>query len=219
MTHWIIHPARPAQSPRDTLSYVTSPSGTRRPVAAETLNPIVAAARQCFAHLGVQRTRMEDVATGAGMSRQGLYRYVSGRDDLVELAIMARCSEFAATLIAGTPDHPADVIDTMVDLTLRMVTLARDDEEFSYLAEATPRVRLNLLLSSADSPMHALVSACFEPLLTQAEDQGLLRIDATRREMTEWIQGLLTVLTPRIDQGASEQRRYVREFGIRGLLR
>jgi AcrR family transcriptional regulator len=179
----------------------------------------VAAARQCFAQLGVQRTRMEDVASGAGMSRQGLYRYVSGRDDLVELAIMARCSEFAATLIAGTPDHPSDVIETMVDLTLRMVTLARDDEEFSYLAEATPRVRLNLLLASANSPMHALVSSCFEPLLTQAEGERLLRTDATRREMTEWIQGLLTVLTPRIDQGASEQRRYIRQFGIRGLLR
>jgi AcrR family transcriptional regulator len=162
---------------------------------------------------------MEDVASGAGMSRQGLYRYVSGRDDLVELAIMARCREFAVTLIAGTSQDPSDVIETMVDLTLRMVTLARDDEEFGYLAEATPRVRLNLLLSSADSPMHALVSSCLEPLLAKAESQGLLRTDVTRREMTEWIQGILTVLTPRGDQVASEQRRYVREFGIRGLLR
>jgi AcrR family transcriptional regulator len=218
MSPQLLHPP-PGSFPRDTLSYVIRPSGTRRPVATETLAPIVAAARQCFAQLGVQRTRMEDVASGAGMSRQGLYRYVSGRDDLVELAIMARCSEFAATLIAGTPDHPSDVIETMVDLTLRMVTLARDDEEFSYLAEATPRVRLNLLLASANSPMHALVSSCFEPLLTQAEGERLLRTDATRREMTEWIQGLLTVLTPRIDQGASEQRRYIRQFGIRGLLR
>jgi AcrR family transcriptional regulator len=198
---------------------VNGPIATRRPVAAETLKPIVAAARECFAHLGIQRTRMEDIASGAGMSRQAVYRYVSGRDDLVELAIMERCREFADELIRGTAENPPDVIEAMVDLVLRMVKLASDDEEFAYLAEATPRVRLNLLLSSASSPMHGLVGDCFEALFAQAEREGLLRTDVTRREMTQWIQGLLTVLTPRTDLDTSEQRRYVREFAIRGLLR
>jgi AcrR family transcriptional regulator len=197
---------------------VTSPIGTRRPVAADTLRPIVAAARECFARTGVTRTRMDDVATGAGMSRQALYRYVSGRDNLVELAILERCREFAVELTAGTPDDPSDVVEALVDLCLRMVRLARHDKEFGDLAEATPRLRLNLLLASAASPMHGMVGGCFEPLFAQAEREGVLRGDITRREMTEWMQGVLTVLTPRVDQDPSEQRRYVREFAIRSLL-
>jgi len=197
---------------------VSSPIGTRRPVASETLDPIVAAARGCFARVGIQRTRMEDIAKGAGISRQALYRYVSGREDLVELAILERCREFADELMSGTAAKPPDVVDAMVDLFMRMLKIARDDEEFLYLAEATPRVRLNLLLTSSASPMHAMVGACFAPLFDQAEREGLLRADATRREMVEWLQGVLTVLTPRADQDASEQRRYVREFAIRGVL-
>lgn len=208
-------------SPRTGSAYsehVNGPISTRRSVAAETLKPIVDAARECFAHLGVQRTRMEDVANGAGLSRQAVYRYVSGRDDLVELAIVERCREFAADLIAGTAQNPPDVVEAMVDLILRMVDIARDDAEFTYLAEATPRVRLNLLLSSPASPMHTLVGNCLAPLFVQAEDEGLLRTDVTRREMIEWIQGLLTSLTPRVDMHTSEQRRYVREFGLRAIL-
>jgi AcrR family transcriptional regulator len=193
--------------------------GGRRQVDDEALKPIVAAAREVFARVGIQRTRMEDVAKGAGISRQAVYRYVSGREDLVELAILERCREFADELIAGTAKNPPDIVDALVDLVLRMVRIAREDEEFIYLAEATPRVRLNLLLSSAGSPMHEMVGRCFEPLLDQAEREGMLRDDVTRREMVEWMQGVLTALTPRADMDSSEQRRYVREFAIRGLLR
>jgi AcrR family transcriptional regulator len=185
----------------------------------QALKPIVAAARECFARVGIQRTRMEDVAQGSGVSRQAVYRYVSGREDLVELAILERCSEFADDLIAGIAANPPDVVEAIVDLALRMVRLAREDEEFIDLAEATPRVRLNWLLTSAASPMHALVARCFNPLFDQAESQRLLRDDITRREMVEWLQGVLTVLTPRADQDPSEQRRYLREFAVRALLR
>jgi AcrR family transcriptional regulator len=197
---------------------VNKPIPTRRPVAPETLEPIVAAARKCFAEVGVARTRMEDVASRASMSRQGVYRYVSGRDDLVALAIMQRCREFGDELMHGTEKNPADVVEAMVDLILRMVKLARGDQEFAYLAEATPRIRLNMLLTSDSSPMHGLVSDCFEPLLTQAESENRLRTDVTRREMTQWIQGVLTVMTARPDLDVSEQRRYAREFAVRGLL-
>jgi AcrR family transcriptional regulator len=198
---------------------VSPAAGTKRSADGDALKPIVAAARECFARVGIQRTRMEDVARGAGVSRQAIYRYVSGREDLVELAILERCSEFADELIAGTAVDPPDVVEAIVDLSLRMVRLAREDEEFIYLAEATPRIRLNLLLSSATSPIHAMVARCFNPLFDHAERHGLLRDDITRREMVEWMQSVLTVLTPRADQDLSEQRRYLREFAVRALLR
>jgi hypothetical protein len=77
---------------------------------------------------------------------------------------------------------------------------------------------LNLLLTSAGSPMHTIVAGCFEPLFTRAADQGLLRDDITRREMVEWLQGVLTLFTPRADLDVSETRRYLKEFALRCLM-
>jgi len=195
-----------------------------RPGSGESTNdgalqPIVRAARECFARVGVQRTRMEDVARGAGLSRQAVYRYVSGRNDLVELAIVERCREFAEDLIAGTDPEADDIVEAMIDLMLRMMKAGGEDPEFVALAEALPRVRLNQVLTSAGSPVHALVGACFDPLFARAADQGLLRDDITRREMVEWLQGILTLFTPRADLDVSETRRYLKEFALRCLLK
>jgi AcrR family transcriptional regulator len=182
------------------------------------LQPIIKAARDCFARVGVQRTRMEDVARGAGLSRQAVYRYVSGRTDLVELAIIERCREFAEDVVAGTDPEPEDVVEAMIDLMLQMIKAGREDAEFVALAEAMPRVRLNQVLTGAGSPMHSLIGACFAPLFARAADQGLLRDDITRRETVEWLQGILTLFTPRTDLDVSETRRYLKEFALRCLL-
>jgi AcrR family transcriptional regulator len=205
---------------RDGLaSRMQNATGARRSTGDDVLQPIVRAARECFARVGVQRTRMEDVARGAGMSRQAVYRYVSGRDDLVELAIVERCREFAQDLIEATDPEPDDVVEAMIDLMLRLMKAGREDTEFVSLAEAMPRIRLNVLLTSAGSPMHAIVGGCFKPLFTRAADQGLLRDDITRREMVEWLQGILTLFTPRADLDVSETRRYLKEFALRCLLK
>ena len=193
--------------------------GVKRSSRDEALQPIVGAARECFASAGVQRTRMEDVARGAGLSRQAIYRYVSGRDDLVELAIVERCREFADELSAAIDAEPPDVIEAMIDLMLRLMKAGREDPEFVLLAEAMPRVRLNLLLTSAGSPMHAVVAGCFERLFEVASERGLLRDDITRREMVEWLQGILTLFTPRADLDVSETRRYLKEFALRCLIK
>jgi AcrR family transcriptional regulator len=202
-----------------TITRMQNTAGARRSTADEVLQPIVRAARECFARVGVQRTRMEDVARGAGMSRQAVYRYVSGRDDLVELAIVERCREFAEDLMAATDPEPDDVLEAMIDLMLRLMKTGREDPEFVSLAEAMPRIRLNILLTSAGSPMHVVVGGCFEPLFIRAADQGLLRDDITRREMVEWLQGILTLFTPRADLDVSEIRRYLKEFALRCLLK
>jgi AcrR family transcriptional regulator len=160
---------------------------------------------------------MEEIAKGAGISRQGMYRYVSGRETLIELAIIERCREF--TVEVDTASAPDDVIDALIDLTLRLMVAARTDPEFGYLAEAMPRVRLNYLLTSAKSPIHDLVGSRFATLLDRAAQQGLLRDDLTRPEMVAWLQGMLTLYVPRADLDISETRRFLEKLALRALLR
>src|SRR5947199_12752 len=110
-------PARSSSRPSPTRA-------GRRSCSSPPRSSSTAAARECFVRLGVQKARMEDIARAAGISRQAIYRYVSGRDDLVELAILERCREIGAQLQAGTASKPRDVVAAMVDLMLRAIRIS-----------------------------------------------------------------------------------------------
>src|SRR6476469_3619347 len=44
---------------------------------------ILAAAERCIDRHGIRTTTMNDVASGVGLSRPGVYRYFADRDDLL----------------------------------------------------------------------------------------------------------------------------------------
>lgn len=179
--------------------------------------PIVAAARRCFARLGVDKTRMEHVAAEAELSRQTLYRYVASKDELVELALLERCREFSEELRPSGPF--AELPETLVDLVIASVQLGREDPEFGYLTEAIPQSRLGPLTTSQSSPMHGLVWHAFAPVITAAREAGALRDEASDHEIVEWIQGVVALLAPRLDLDESAQRRRVRLFVIPAMFR
>jgi AcrR family transcriptional regulator len=189
-----------------------------RSTGDDTVSTLVAAARQCFASTGVRGTRMDDIARAAGLSRQAVYRYVSGREDLVELVIIERCREFASEAEAAMPAATTEVPVAMTDVLVHLIAAARADQEFGMLASAMPRVRLNLLLSSASSPVHQMLGDCFATLFERGHREGLLRTDITRRETVEWLQGVLMTYVPRVDLDVTEVRRFVHEFAVRSLL-
>lgn len=178
---------------------------------SDPVAPIVAAARECFAHLGVHRTRMEDVAAAAGTVRTSIYRRVSSRDQLVELALLERCREFSVELRARTNLHADDLRTELVDLAIRSIAIGRGDEEFGYLVEALPR-RLGSFLTGPGSPMHQIVFDTFAPLIVQGRERGVIREDASDHDIVEWIQGIITLFAPRDDLSDFEERRRIRTF-------
>jgi AcrR family transcriptional regulator len=178
---------------------------------SDSLAQIVAAARDCFAHLGVHRTRMEDVAAAVGTVRTSLYRRVSSRDELVELALLERCREFSVELRAGTNLGADDLRKQLVDLVIRSIAIGRGDEEFTYLVEALPR-RLGSFLTGPGSPMHQIVFDTFVPLIVQGRERSVIREDASDHDIVEWIQGIITLFAPRDDLSDFEERRRIRTF-------
>jgi AcrR family transcriptional regulator len=162
---------------------------------------------------------MEDVARQAGISRQYLYRLVSGRADLIELALLARLHELGAELAAAAQLDAPDVAEAIVNQALGGIRLAREDAEFAYLAEAMPRTRLNTILTSGKSPLHSINRSVFGGLFARALSEGRLRTDVSADSMVEWLQGVMTLLSGRDDLEAEEQREIITEFVLPGLLR
>jgi AcrR family transcriptional regulator len=181
--------------------------------------PIVAAARRCFRERGVSGTRMDDVARAAGLSRQSVYRYVSGREELVELALAMRTREFADELRPSGP-VPADGLrEAFVELIVASVRIGRDDPEFLSLMEALPQSRLGPLTTSQRSPIHDAVWHAFAPLLEAGRAADLLRPDASDHDLVEWLQAVISFFAPRTDLDDTAQRRRIRLFVLPALLR
>ena len=192
--------------------------GPRRAKSEADLRPIVAAARECFARFGVSKTRMDDVAKAAGMPRPYLYEYVTGKNELVELALLERSREFADELARGVDLSGKDIGAAMLDALMASIKLARVDEEFAYLAEAISRVRINLLLTGRESPVHDAVRSVFDGLFQLARQQDKLRTDVSESQMTEWLQGVMTWLTPRVDLPEDELRALLENFAVPAVL-
>jgi AcrR family transcriptional regulator len=185
---------------------------------AAALRTVVAAARTCFTRFGVHRTRMEDVAREAGMARSRLYRIVSSKDELVELALLARNREWADELRAMVPEAPEDIGEAIVQLMVTALRLGRGDAEFAGLAEAVPRVRLQFLLTGVGSPMHRLVAYPFEPLFERARAEGRWRDGVSEEDVVHWLAIVLSVLTPSEDIDDEALLRLLRTFVAPALL-
>ena len=184
----------------------------------DPLTRIVAAARQLFAENGVSRTRLEDVSAAVGISRQYLYRFVSGRDGLIELALLARCRELGAQLEARAHLDADDVTAAVADQVVAGAMIAHDDE-FVLLAEAMPRDRLNALLTGADSPLHRINMRVYGPLFARAIGAGLLRTDVSVDAMVTWLQGVMTMLAGRSDLDKVSMHDVVDTFVVPSLFR
>jgi AcrR family transcriptional regulator len=183
----------------------------------ETVARIVAAARRCFADKGVDRTRMEDVASAAGMTRQNVYRYASGRDQLVELAIVECTREFTILLRDRLAPDDTDIREALIEQVSLAVMMGRDSSEFVALTGALPRLRLNLLVGGPE--VHITVRDSFSPLLKRARVADMLRTDVSEDEMIEWLQGVLTFLAPRPDLFGERLRRMIDKFVAFGVLK
>jgi AcrR family transcriptional regulator len=179
---------------------------------------VIAAARACYAELGVEAARMEDIARRAGISRQHLYSFVSGRDQLLELAVLARLGEIGARLAEQATERAGDLVAVLVDQIADGVRIGREDPEFTVLAESMPRVRLNHILTSRDSPLHAINHRIYAPIFARAMAEGRLRTDVTTDSMVEWLQGVMTLLAGRDDLAEDEQRAMIESYIIPTLL-
>lgn len=174
---------------------------------AGTPERILESARRLFLERGVRRTRMGDIAEGAGVVRQTVYDWVSSRDQIVELAMAARVRELGVVVKATPVDESLGLREQIMQVLMTMVQLAASDPEIENLAQAMPEQRAYLFMSGP-SELTDVVVDILEPYFEKAAEQGVLRDDLGARAIAEWVQLVAGSVRYRVadEQAALQQK-------------
>ncbi|MBV8692601.1 MAG: TetR/AcrR family transcriptional regulator, partial [Actinobacteria bacterium] len=101
---------------------------TATPPEVERHDAIAVAAARCFQRWGVGRTRMEDVAREAGITRPALYRYYGGKDALLHEVIVRHIRERSDELHGRLPAQ-GPVGPLLVEAVLSGIFGPRTDDD------------------------------------------------------------------------------------------
>ncbi|HSK24562.1 MAG TPA: TetR family transcriptional regulator, partial [Egicoccus sp.] len=115
------------------------------PAPADTRTRILDAALELIGRRGVARTSLEDVAAGAGVSRQTVYRHAGSRDGLLTLLVLREEERLLARLrevVEGQHELRA-ALEAAIGVALRF---AQDHPLFGRLAQTEPAALLPILL-------------------------------------------------------------------------
>src|ERR1700753_2044513 len=111
------------------MTRTQSPAPTARDVVR---GQVLDAARRCFLRDGLRGNTMEDVARAAQTSRQTVYKYFSGRRELIAAAIDVRIAELADEILARDWSTMT-LVEAFVARTAAIVQSIRDDGELGVL--------------------------------------------------------------------------------------
>jgi AcrR family transcriptional regulator len=175
------------------------------------------AAREVFARYGVQRATMTDVARAAGVVRQTVYNTVSGRDHLIELAIVQCCEELQEQLDAAAREDPEDVEEAMLAFLVRAVEATAAHTELTELMAALPPERVREVFGHSH-PVEELIRSSLRPILERAEQAGRLQPGATVEQTSRWIQGILTFALLHEASDPTALRRQLRTFALPSIF-
>jgi AcrR family transcriptional regulator len=133
----------------------------------------------------VPRTRIADIADGAGLVRQTVYDWVASRDELVDLAIAQRIRELGDQIRSRPVNVDLPLGEQLVDLLSAMVDVAA---------------------------LTDVVAEILEPFFARASEEGVLRDGLGTRALAEWVQLVLVPLRNRRDLGPEVIARQLRYF-------
>jgi AcrR family transcriptional regulator len=200
------------------MSPMTARSSPRFALAEreEARARILEAARACFARKGVAKTTMEDVAREAGIGRTILYRFYSGRSELVEAAIVERIRELAAGLADAAARHTT-FAEALVEVSLATIETARHDGELHSLFESAGDIRLHQVLAGNYPPTVRLVLDFWRPWFEKARAEGDMRADVRDEDAVEWIRGCYLSMILRDDLTVERERQLLTDFLLPAL--
>lgn len=177
---------------------------------------ILDAAFACFGRYGVHRTRMEDVADEAGISRTLLYRHFPNRADLVDAVKVDRIE----TLTAGLLDRISafeDPEEAIVEGMMLMLAAGRSVREILEFTD-TPSAKFPDTIARHADLIHHLSYEAWHPVVAKARAQGRLRPGFDEEAFSDWMSSLSFAFVFRREFDEGQLRHLLRSFAVPGLL-
>lgn len=182
-----------------------------------TRDAVAAAAVQCFARYGPQRTSMADIADAAGISRQSIYRTFATRGDLLEYVITQRITAMGER-VARSFEAFGSLEDALVEGSIIALKTGQADELFVDLVEKGTEHSIEQFLFRSTGAVKEMMLGLWTPLLREARAQGQLDPELTDDEIVAWIQQVHTILIMLDERDAERQRFMLRKFLVPSLL-
>ena len=186
----------------------------RKPFA--DIDRVLDAARDCFGRYGVERTKLEDVAAEAGISRQLLYRIFGTRRSLLDAAIN-REVEAIVSLQREQMTRYTDFDEAVVEVSLTGIRLVRENKIFLELYAGASATHLPGLLVKPGEPAHEFVLSLWQPTFDRARKSGELRKDLTDHDLIEWLMAVNYTFITRDDLTPERQKELLTLFVIPAL--
>lgn len=180
---------------------------------------LIDAATECFMRYGVVKTTVEDVAASANVSRATVYRYFSGREELILGVLMRSGGRFLEEL-SHLVDDADDLGKGIVDGVLHTMGAIRRDTSLALLF-APEAVGLTTSVAGASDALFALTTQFLHPRFEAAKAEGTLRAGLDLDDAAEWtvrtILSLVTVAGPR-ERTVEELRAFLETYLVPALV-
>jgi len=145
--------------------------GRRATLRAQVLDDIRSAALGELRRVGASSLSLREVAAAAGISPSGMYRYVDGRDGLLELLISDGFAAFGAAIDEAVSAAPDDVVARMEAAAAGYRRWALDNPEMFGLILGTPVPGFH---ATEDGPTVESVRRFAEPLVRVISATGVV---------------------------------------------
>ena len=177
-----------------TLDHVTTETQRARPMRADArrnYEKVIAAAREAFAS-GGSATSLEEIARRAGVGIGTLYRHFPTRQALLEAVYAEEVESLCRSASDVAELEPWDALVAWLRGFVGYMTTkqALAAELLDYMDRDSP------LFSTCKSAMYT----AGEPLLTRAQEAGVVRSDANLPDVIHMVSGISKIQTGDPDQ-------------------
>ncbi|GAB1811962.1 TetR/AcrR family transcriptional regulator [Mycobacterium sp. MUNTM1] len=166
---------------------------------------ILAAAERCIERHGIKKTTMEDIATEVGMSRPGVYRYFSDRDDLL-IELITRRARMLRDRAHKVMSRKTGLHDQIVEGLLFAASEAVVDPVMRYIVDPESSSIGQRVIESRNSEM--LSAEFFDPFLDVAYVNKELPRDVPRSDVYLWLSSVGLMLMRGLKDGEVDLARY-----------
>jgi AcrR family transcriptional regulator len=151
----------------------------------ETRDRILQAAGATLARFGLSKLTLEDVARAAGVTRQSIYRYFSGKDDLIMELFVAEMEQTHYPVLRDVAKGKPSA-ETLVRLVLKEIELARGYALYDDLLAPGAVARMAELTFGSEKFTGAC-EALWVPILERYEQARVVRPGLDHRAITRWL--------------------------------